>query len=393
MNFLDTLKSSAATVGYNLGLPGLGVTQPIGTPYNSNQTPYKVYNQTQAYSQPYSYTNYSVPQQTSWYNYGGQANKPSTLGAATSNTTSNLNTINNSQSQQQKAPDPQQQAINNYRSQQEGQINDRYNQYHSYLDQQIGALPQYQQTLEDQIGSQYGGQLSTVQSGQQQAQTDLNTSATKAQQNQASTFKDLEENMRNSLFAANQVLGQKGASDSSAANMYSYALTKASNKQRAGVQNATNQTLGDIEARREKVNTVAQDQINQLNTWKSNQLLQVNQYIQDKKNELSQMVANGQMDRSTALQQLNAEVFAPSLQRLQQIDSDMQNWKNQIVQWGMSRAQEIDAYKAQQGQLATVDTPQYVAQQLQYLPQYAQAAENAAPFLFGNVRKDQYLQS
>jgi len=49
---IDALKSGIASIGYNLGLGGMGVTEPLGTQYNANQTPYSVYNATQAYQQP-----------------------------------------------------------------------------------------------------------------------------------------------------------------------------------------------------------------------------------------------------------------------------------------------------------------------------------------------------
>lgn len=48
----NALKSGIASVGYGLGLGGFGVTEKAGTPYNVNQTPFSVYNATNAYQKP-----------------------------------------------------------------------------------------------------------------------------------------------------------------------------------------------------------------------------------------------------------------------------------------------------------------------------------------------------
>ena len=51
--FSDTskaLKSGLADIGYGLGLGGFGITQPVGTPYRKDVTPYTVYNQTKGYT-------------------------------------------------------------------------------------------------------------------------------------------------------------------------------------------------------------------------------------------------------------------------------------------------------------------------------------------------------
>lgn len=280
--------------------------------------------------------------------------------------------------------------INDYSKQQQGIINDQYSGYRSYLDNLIGTLPQEQQALEGQVGSQYDSQLADITTGQKNALTDTGRARTQTQENKASSFRDLEENLRNSLYGANQYLGVMGASNSSGANRYAYALTKANNKERAGINKQANSTLADIQSREEKINTTAQGEVQKLNNWKSNQLLEVSKFINDKKSELQQRIAQGEVDRGTALRELNASVFPAAMQRLQQIDSEVKGYRDTILKFAMDNLSSINQAKSSLGQLSSVAAPEFVANQLNYIPQYAQQADQVlsgvAPGLF---RKDQ----
>lgn len=280
--------------------------------------------------------------------------------------------------------------INDYSKQQEGLINNQYSGYRSYLDNLIGTLPQEQQALEGQVGGQYDSQLADITTGQKNALTDTGRARTQTQENKASSFRDLEENLRNSLYGANQYLGVMGASNSSGANRYAYALTKANNKERAGINKQANASLADIQVREEKINNTAQSEVQKLNNWKSNQLLEVSKFINDKKSELQQRIAQGEVDRGTALRELNASVFPAAMQRLQQIDSEVKGYRDTILKFAMDNLSSINSAKSQLGQLSSVAAPEFVANQLNYIPQYAQQADQVmsgiAPGLF---RKDQ----
>lgn len=228
-----------------------------------------------------------------------------------------------------------------YETQQRNSINDQYGTYFANLDRQLGLLPQEQATMESQVSNLYGGQQSSLQSGFETGQADLNRSEGKVRENQASTLKDLASNLRNQLQAGNIYLGTRGASDSSARDMLSYALTKVGSQNRSNIQRGVNSSLADIDLARNKLQTTYTDQINQLNTWKNDKLLEISNFIRNKQSELQTAVSQGQMSKQQALQELNTNIYNQAAAELSRIDSQTTNMQNLLSQWVASRAESL----------------------------------------------------
>lgn len=142
MAITQAFKSGLATIGYNLGLGGMGITQPAGTPYNANQTPYKVYNQTQGYTySPNSGAqNAAASPNAGWYDYGTRNITGGGNGSTGGQVLGQQTNANNFQPPTQDIIRPDQNMGGG--GSELDAINSEFNNFNSYLDQQEGTAQQ-----------------------------------------------------------------------------------------------------------------------------------------------------------------------------------------------------------------------------------------------------------
>lgn len=238
------------------------------------------------------------------------------LGDSTSSTWTNnssVPTASTSTAPSQSGPSPEDQART---------------QYFSYLDSQAGMLPETQRTLENNVNSLFSGSKSSIDTATAGSLGDLNLSSQKVDSNKASSIRDLEQNMRNQLSAGQKYLGGiPGAANSTAGNMYNYALGKIGNQNRANLLKQTNELHANIDNQVAKVKATAQDQLNQLDTWKNTQLSQIAQYIQQQRGQIDAAKAN----------------YIQS--QLQNIDAQATAYKQSLTQWAMNNSTTLEGLK------------------------------------------------
>lgn len=279
-------------------------------------------------------------------------------------------------------------AYQKFINEQTNTINSQFDSYFSDLDRRMGLLPEEQRSQEDKLGNLYSSSLTDINAGRDKSIDQLEQSRKRAQEQQVNTLRDLENNLRNSFLAGNTYLGSIGGGSSSASDMLSYALTKAGSKNRTSIQNQAQQIYADIDNRISDVGRTAQDEIKKLDDWKNNQLLDIGDYIREKRNALEQMVSQGRIDKARALQELNTNVFNVAQQRLAQLDNAVMQWNQAIGQWALSRQAQLNDYKASLGQLGNFSAPDLVRQELSGLPQAIGMARQTSPMLFGIRRRD-----
>jgi hypothetical protein len=244
----------------------------------------------------------------------------------------------------------------------------------SYLDQLSNNFPQWEQELKNDIGNIVASQRQEVETAKQGQLSKFPTYEEQVRQNQATTLRQLGEDINKALQAGQLYLSGRGAGSSSAADMYSFALAQEANKRRAGVLMQTNQLMNDLNLKKAEIENQAQQQLNAIDTWKAEQLTNISKDFQARKEQLAYTRAN--------MSQREADHW---INRLSQLESEAKNWKQSIQSWALNRVATLDNYKAQLGQLGSFSAPQITYQELQGMPQYAQMAEGmaypVAPFL------------
>lgn len=222
-----------------------------------------------------------------------------------------------------------------------GQLSGAWDQYFSDLDQQIGGLEGQEQNqlgiLDEQV-SQAQGDIDLQRTlGQQAAET----SERKIQESQESSLSDLASNLRNSMRAGQVMLGARGAGDSSAANMMSYALTKLGNQNRGDVLSQSRSLNADVQGRVARMNEIVNNEINKLNSEKRAKTMEIAQWFDQQQNALRQAQAEGRLKKGLSLVDLSKDALNTALAALEQVNNKVSARQDALTQWALSRSENL----------------------------------------------------
>jgi hypothetical protein len=199
-------------------------------------------------------------------------------------------------------------------------LNSGYQDYYNQLD---ATLP----WLESQRTSQEAVAKSSYDTGLANLQTQLASGQAQNEQYQARSLRDLAANVRAGFVSGNTLLGAAGAGDSSAANQYSYALTRLGNQQRGAirqeVQNRTNQL-------QDSYNTAVRD----LKTQYDTQIASIAAWFGQQQQSLKGMKASAALQKSQ--QALNI-----ALQAIQTAKTEAANRRSVLEQWVVNNSTNI----------------------------------------------------
>lgn len=204
-----------------------------------------------------------------------------------------------------------------------------YNDYFSYLDNLAGGLVGQKASQEQVAQNTYDQGFNTLNTQFNQNQTDLNNY-------QARSLKDLGEYIRQSFQQGNTILGTRGASDSSAANQYAFALTKLGSQERGKV-------MQDIAQRQERLKTTFDTEVKNLELSKNNQLLQISQWFAEAQNQIGGMRADAQRQKSQ-------EALNYAMQLADQVNQQAANRRSALDTWVLNHANSLK--EAQAGLMA-----------------------------------------
>lgn len=140
----------------------------------------------------------------------------------------------------------------------------------------------------------------------------------------AKSLRDISDNIRSAFQAGNNYLGAMGASDSSAANQYSYALNKQSTKQISGVNEYTNGLIQNFAMERDRG-------INQVAQW-----------FASAQNQIKQMQAQGQLNKSQDLANLSKDLLNQAISMVNQQNQTYQNRYDALLSWAASNSTNVN---------------------------------------------------
>lgn len=290
----------------------------------------------------------------------------------------------------QSAPNPldmgdwqNQQRVSQYENQVRSDINSGYDAYTSSLDQMLGGIPQQQAGQNQIVENNYNQGISDLGAQKASSLGDLNTQRRKTGEGQVKSLNDISDNIRNLFQAGNVMLGARGAGDSSAANQYSYAVTKLGAKQRGDVMAQTRSIESDIQDRESKLNNIVTQETGKLKTNRDNQVLQIAQYFQDAQNQLLQAKAQGQLQRGQSLAQLSTQLLQNAQAQLMQADANYKTQQNSLLQWAESNSKNIGQLKSNLAQLGQYNAPAIQTQAINGQPQFG--ATGGLSSMFGGA--------
>ena len=236
-------------------------------------------------------------------------------------------------------------------------INSGYNSYFANLDAQLGALPG-QQTAQNQI----------IDNSYNQGVNDLNLQQTQGNQqfmgqrgeitsNQNKNLKGIDENLRNMFMAGNVYLGSKGAGDSSAANQYSYALTKQGNQARGDQMTAATKALSEVQGRETNLKNIVNNEMLRLKSTADSEKQKIGLWFQEAQQKVQDAIANGQLNKSQDLASLSKSILDQAITQLNQVQTTATDRQNSLITWAENNSTTINQLKTNiQNSLAIAPT-------------------------------------
>lgn len=232
-----------------------------------------------------------------------------------------------------------------------GDINTGYEGYFRSLDEQMAGLGGQRTSQEGIVGSQFSQGQADIGLQQTQGLGALQAQEDKTMSNQEKNLKNLTENIRNSMMAGNIYLGSRGAGDSSAANQYSYALTKLGSKARGDVMSQTSDIVQEIGQRETNLRQIIDNETRRLTTDRNTKMSEIAQWFADSQNQIRQAQASGQLSRGTDLANLSKSLLDQAMNRLGQAETESANRRQGLEQWAMNNANTIQQLKANMQQV------------------------------------------
>lgn len=209
-------------------------------------------------------------------------------------------------------------------------INRNYDALYKQLDSQAGFVDSDRQALVDQINSLYGSQQGDLDFAQQQSSTGLDRNAQQVQQRQADSFQTLSDSLRNLRTANQRQIGALGAGDSSANGQLDYALGRVNAQQATQISKQANDLLAQIDQKRQDLLNTRNDQQRKLDTWKTQNLQQINRDIAQRLEDIHQSRLNANRQQQAALDDAEAKVKQQGMAALQNIAAQSQNYAGVI---------------------------------------------------------------
>lgn len=255
-------------------------------------------------------------------------------------------------------------------SQVRSEISSAYDGYLSQLDNMMGGFDTQKNNQNQIVENQYNQSVTDLGASRDSGMRDLNMQRTKNQEQQVKSLRDIADNIRNLFQTGNVMLGTKGAGDSSAANQYSYAVTRLGSRERGNVMDQTRSIENDIGGREAKLNEIYTTEKSRLKSERDNQILNIANQFEQARQQLLQAKAQGSLEKGLSLANLSKELLNQATTRMMQIDADMRSKANMLDQWAMNNAKTIGDLKNNLAAVAGYKAPQVQANQIVGTPQF-----------------------
>jgi len=252
-----------------------------------------------------------------------------------------------------------------------GEISGGWDTYINSLDQQLGQLPGQRSTLESQAQTQATGGQQDITGQQNLALQDIEGLRTKATENQVKSLKDVGSNIGNLMNAGQVMLGSRGAGDSSAANMYSYALTKMGSKERGNVMGQTKSIMADLDTREGRLNEITNQEKNKLTNWLNTQLGSIAQWFQTAQQSLTQQKGVAGQQKSSDLAQLSKSLLDQATQMAMYYKSQHDNLMSGLNTWAANHSTDINSLRTNLQAVSQLPISQVQAQPIAGMPAFS----------------------
>jgi hypothetical protein len=218
-----------------------------------------------------------------------------------------------------------------------------YDSVLSALDRIIGGLPGQQQTQNTMVNNQADSQRATADGLYGRSTANLDKATGDLNNQTSKGLRNLATQLRSSFDGYSNQIGANGGGDSSANGQLSFALQKVGAQNRSDIQQNADSQLGNIALKRGDLDFQHNDTINQLNTWKNNQILSIAQQFQAQKDALDLQRAGASRDKMTALASMNSNLINSAMTSLAQVEAQHQALISNVTQQIQSSTPQVNS--------------------------------------------------
>ena len=210
------------------------------------------------------------------------------------------------------------------------------------LDRQLSNLPGRKAEYEQEIGRLSEGQRTAAEEARVKSKATLDSSRAAVGTQAETSLRDLEGDIRDQLKAKVNMLGS--ASQSSAANEVSEAVTREGLKGRAKILSTRDTAYADLNQKAVDIDNLATEQLGKIEEWKSSTLFQIGQDFSSQIDALNKEKATASQQEAFAIDERITGLEQDFVGRLRQLDDAVLNYKSSIATWQMQREAELEDY-------------------------------------------------
>jgi len=274
------------------------------------------------------------------------------------------------------------------------QISSGFDQYIGSLDNMLEGLSTQRGSMEDIRKGQLNQFQTTLGAQKEEGLQDLQGERQKTEKAQQSNFNKLAEDLRNQMQAGNIYLGARGAGDSSAANMYSYALGRQGSQIRGDLMSQTADIQNEINKREGNLKRVYDTEMNNAQTEYNNGMSEIARWFAEQQAQIEQMKGSASKDKALSLAQLSMDILNQAKQAAQELQDHARAKQDALDQWAINNSNTINEVKSNLASLSNYYAPGINMGKISGAMQTSQPqtyARQGAPVGIGSNEEDKNL--
>lgn len=198
-------------------------------------------------------------------------------------------------------------------------------------DTQLGEIPGEIADAGSLVNNQADSQQKSIDSAYGTGNSNLQFARDQLTTNTGRSIQKLSQAIRDSFDSYNTLIGAGGGGNSSATGQLSYALQKAEAQNRTDIYNNEGDQQGAITQQQSTLDAQHSDQIQQLNSWKSNQIISIGQQFKAAQQQIETAKAGASKDELLALASANSDLVNQAIAALSGVTAAHQQATAQIT--------------------------------------------------------------
>lgn len=183
------------------------------------------------------------------------------------------------------------------------------------------------------------------------------------QETQRKSLSDLAENTRKQFMAGNVILGTKGASDSSAAGMYSKALTEGANMSRQDLLGQAKKQYEEIDGAEKRIHQTHDTEMQNMEDWLKTNVAQIKQDFGEQRKSILDIMDNAPDWKRADLESLDQNNLNKAYAMLNNIEAQAKSWRAMLGTWRDTNVQKINSMKQ-----SLIDSGRFTEEDLKLKP-------------------------